>query len=154
MRLGVLGLIVSVALLGGASFAQERPPLPVETIQIDTTTGKKIFTVEVAADVISQQRGLMYRRLLASNAGMLFEFHEEARVAFWMKNTPLPLDMLFIRGDGTVASVQANATPYSVDTIPSGEPVRAVLEINGGQADALGIKPGDKVRAAIFRDAE
>jgi hypothetical protein len=158
MRLAILGLTASCLL---ASCADLAPPpagnapavLPTETISIDTAGGTKSFTVEVAADPWSQQRGLMYRRDLASNAGMLFDFHQEGRVDFWMKNTPLPLDMLFIRGDGTVSAVQPNAIPFSTATIPSPEPVRAVLEINGGEALALGIKPGDRVHAPIFNDA-
>ncbi|MBS0471590.1 MAG: DUF192 domain-containing protein [Proteobacteria bacterium] len=154
MRLGYLGIVASLLLAGCASHASIAALLPIERIRIDTADGPKTFNVEVAADMASQQRGLMYRQQLAADAGMLFDFHRDGRVAFWMKNTPLPLDMLFIRGDGTVASVQPNTKPYSVDTIPSREPVRAVLEINGGQALALGIRPGDRVRGAIFADRE
>ena len=159
MRLAIFGPIASVLLASCASVAPPQASiapggLPVETIRIDTAGGPKSFTVEVAADHLSQQRGLMYRRDLPADAGMLFDFHQEGRVAFWMKNTPLPLDMLFIRGDGTVSSVQPNATPFSTATIPSPEPVRAVLEINGGRAHDLGIKPGDRVRAGIFHDPE
>lgn len=154
MRLAALGIVASFLLASCASFAGTQSALPVETIRIDTAGGSKAFTVEIAADTASQQRGLMYRRDLPVDAGMLFDFHQEARVAFWMKNTPLPLDMLFIRADGTVSSVEPNAIPYSTDSIPSAEPVRAVLEINGGQAHVLGIKPGDKVRAAIFHDLD
>jgi uncharacterized protein len=81
---------------------------------------------------------------------MLFDFHQPETVAFWMKNTKLPLDMVFIRADGTISTIMANAEPYSTKQIPSAEPVRAVLEINGGQAGALGIRPGDHVLAPIF----
>ena len=153
MRLGVLGLVAGLCLASCTTFMPQRQAgLPVETIQIETAGGPKAFTVQIAADAISQERGLMFRRDLPPDAGMLFDFHQEQRVAFWMKNTPLPLDMLFIKADGTVSSIEPNAIPYSTDTIPAAEPVRAVLEINGGQAHALGIKPGDRVRSMIFHN--
>jgi hypothetical protein len=126
--------------------------LPVETIRVDTASGPKAFTVEVASDAASQERGLMFRKELPPDSGMLFDFHEQARVSFWMKNTPLPLDLVFIRADGTISSVEPNAVPYSTESIYAAEPVQAVLEINGGRAHALGIKPGDKVRSIIFHD--
>jgi len=154
MRLSILGLIVSMMLASCAALAGRQAELPVETIRIDTQSGPKEFKVEVAADAVSQEHGLMFRRDLAADAGMLFDFHQEARVSFWMKNTPLPLDMVFIRADGTVSSVEPNAIPFSTASIPSAEPVRAVLEINGGRAHDLGIKPGDRVRAGIFHDPE
>ena len=81
---------------------------------------------------------------------MLFDFYQEMPVSFWMKNTLIPLDMVFIAGDGTVKHIHANAVPLSTDAIPSEFPVRAVLEINGGSAALLGIKPGDKVKHPIF----
>ncbi|HEY0107215.1 MAG TPA: DUF192 domain-containing protein [Rhizomicrobium sp.] len=148
-----VGFAVAPALLASCTLPPERDAgLAVTTIRIDTAGGPKAFRVEIADDVASQQHGLMNRRALAPDAGMLFDFHREARVAFWMKNTPLPLDMVFIRGDGTVSSVEPNAVPYSTASIPSSEPVRAVLEINGGRAHDLGIRPGDRVRADIFHD--
>lgn len=153
MRLGVLGLVAGLCLASCAAFVPQRQAgLPVETIRIETAGGLKSLNVEIAADAISQERGLMFRRDMPADAGMLFDFHQEQRVAFWMKNTPLPLDMLFIKADGTVSSIEPNAIPYSTDTIPAAEPVRAVLEINGGQAHALGIKPGDRVRSVIFHN--
>lgn len=108
------------------------------------------FTVEIADDDAERARGLMFREELAPDAGMLFDFVDERPVAFWMQNTLIPLDMLFIAGDGTIRHIHANATPLSTDSIPSEYPVRAVLEINGGSARLLGIKPGDKVRHPIF----
>jgi uncharacterized membrane protein (UPF0127 family) len=140
-----------MSLASCAAFAQQ--PLPVETIRIDTAAGPQSFRVEIAADRASQERGLMFRRSMAADAGMLFDLHRSAQIAFWMKNTELPLDMVFIRSDGTVSSIEPNAVPYSTDPIPSAEPVRAVLEINGGRAYALGIRPGDRVHAAIFDNA-
>jgi uncharacterized membrane protein (UPF0127 family) len=152
MRLAFVSLVASIGLASCAAFAQQ--PLPVETIRIDTAAGPQAFHVEIAADHLSQERGLMFRREMAADAGMLFDLHQSEQIAFWMKNTELPLDMLFIRADGTVSSIEPNAVPYSTDPIPSAEPVRAVLEINGGRAYALGIKPGDHVHAEIFHNAD
>lgn len=125
--------------------------LPVEQITIVMANGiTHGFTVEIAADAASRAHGLMERRDLPADSGMLFDYHKAQPVAFWMKNTPLPLDMLFIRADGTIVSVVANAEPYSEKPIPSVEPVQAVLELNGGRAAELGIHPGDRVQSAIF----
>lgn len=118
------------------------------------TGGRDIkFDVELALNDAERSRGLMYREKLGPYDGMLFDFHQEAPVSFWMKNTLIPLDMLFIAGDGTIRHIYANAVPLSTDAIPSQFPVRAVLEINGGSARLLGIKPGDKVKHAIFGNA-
>ena len=111
------------------------------------------FDVELALNDTERSRGLMFRKQLGPFEGMLFDFYKEMPVSFWMKNTLIPLDMVFIAGDGTIKHVHANAVPMSTDTIPSQYPVRAVLEINGGSAALLGIKPGDKVKNAIFGNA-
>jgi len=125
-------------------------PLPRETLSIATKHGHAVFNVEIAADQASQEKGLMYRRYMAPNAGMLFDFHEPVYATFWMKNTRLSLDMIFIRPDGTIADIAANAKPYSLRLVKSPEAVRAVLEINGGRAAALGIEPGQRVTDGIF----
>lgn len=148
MRAAFVGLIASFLL--AACAGGTRSALPVEVIRIDTASGTKSFVVEIAANVQSREKGLMYREQLAANAGMLFDFREDVHAAFWMKDTPLALDMLFIRADGTVSSVRQNAEPFSTAIIPSAEPVRAVLEIRGGESHLLGIRPGDRVHAAIF----
>ena len=140
-----------LAFLTGCSPGHEGHPTT--KVVIDTDNGPVTFKVEMAADKPSREKGLMYRTKLAPDAGMLFDFHEEGLQVFWMKNTPLPLDMLFIRGDGTISTIAENTVPYSLDAIPSSEPVRAVLEINGGRCAALGIKPGEKVHAEIFGNA-
>lgn len=103
------------------------------------------FTVEVARTPEQQAQGLMNRQSLAPDRGMLFPYHPPADASFWMKNTLIPLDLIFIRPDGTIARIAANAVPMSLDPIPSLEPVAAVLEIPGGRAAELGLKPGDKV---------
>jgi uncharacterized membrane protein (UPF0127 family) len=111
------------------------------------------FEIELALNDVQRSRGLMYRKQLGAYEGMLFDFYQEMPVSFWMKNTLIPLDMIFIAADGTVKHVHANAVPLSTDAVPSRFPVRAVLEINGGSAALLGIKPGDKVRHPIFGNA-
>ena len=106
------------------------------------------FTVEVAASPEEQNRGLMFRTSLAPDAGMLFPFPAPKTASFWMKNTVIPLDIIFVRGDGTIESIAAMTTPYSTDPVTSGAPVAAVLELAGGRAGALGIAPGDRVEWA------
>src|SRR6476659_7298947 len=103
------------------------------------------FTVEVAASPQQQERGLMFRKSLAPDRGMIFPYTPPQHVAFWMKNTLIPLDMVFIRKDGTIARI-ATAKPLDQTPVPSGEPVVAVLEIAGGRAAQLGIKAGDVAR--------
>lgn len=125
-------------------------PLPHTILVVDTTVGEAQFNVEVAADWRSQEYGLMYRRSLPRNTGMIFDFRSPSMTSFWMKNTLIPLDMIFIRQDGTISSIAPDAVPMSLDSIPSTEPVRAVLEIGGGEAARLGIYPGQKVHNAIF----
>jgi uncharacterized membrane protein (UPF0127 family) len=93
----------------------------------------------------------MLRPYLPELRGMLFDFGEVRSVQMWMKDTLIPLDMIFIRSDGTIARVTANAEPYSTRVLPSGEPVRAVLEINAGLAAKYGIKPGALVTHPMFR---
>jgi len=124
---------------------------PRSSLVIATAAGRDLkFEVELALDDEHRSHGLMFRKKLGPYEGMLFDFFQEMPVAFWMKNSLIPLDMLFIAADGTIKHVHANAVPLSTDTIPSQFPVRAVLEINGGSARLLGIKPGDKVKHPIF----
>lgn len=113
-------------------------------LTIRSATGKHRFTVEVARTPEQQQTGLMFRRELGANRGMIFPYDPPILVDFWMKNTLIPLDMLFIRADGTIARI-ATATPLSLEGVPSGEPVAAVLELRGGRAAQLGIREGDRV---------
>jgi uncharacterized membrane protein (UPF0127 family) len=143
MRL--LAAILAFALLGHGAAA-----LPVEKIVIRTHGGARVFRMEIAADDASRETGLMHRGKLAQSAGMLFDFHQPVMASFWMKDTLLPLDMLFVRADGTISTVAANAVPLSTAPIVAAEPVRAVIEINGGLAKTFGIAPGDRVQASIF----
>jgi len=152
-----LNLVPLIALLFSSAACADDPkpppkPLPMSSVTIDTTFGHAIFKVEVASDWRSQEYGLMNRKYLAPNAGMLFDFHVPEMTTFWMKDTLIPLDMIFLKADGTVSSVAPNAVPMSLISIPSAEPVRAVLEIPGGRAAALGIYPGEKVHSPVFKD--
>ena len=151
----VLGLVLCLAAACGSPSqgAQTDPQsgLPVETLQITNHAGQtQSFRVEIADNDASRERGLMFRKQLAPNAGMLFDFKSEQNVSFWMKNTLIPLDLLFIDKDGYIINLAAQATPLSEANIPSGGPVLGVLEINGGRAAELGIEPGDRVKERIF----
>lgn len=103
------------------------------------------FDVEVARTPQEQEKGLMFRRSLAPDGGMLFPMNPPRTASFWMKNTVIPLDMLFIRTDGTIAFVAAETVPYSREPVSAGVPVAAVLELSGGRAGELGIREGDRV---------
>ncbi|HET8918091.1 MAG TPA: DUF192 domain-containing protein [Xanthobacteraceae bacterium] len=121
-----------------------------ETIEIVTRTGVHAFSVELATNTAERAVGLMYRKELPEGRGMLFDFHEDQPVQFWMHNTYISLDMIFIAGDGRVARVAENAKPMSDELIPSGRPVRAVLEVIAGTARKFGIAAGDRVTGSIF----
>jgi uncharacterized membrane protein (UPF0127 family) len=120
-------------------------------LAIATSKGVFQFTVEIADDNASRERGLMYRKSLAQDRGMLFDFKAVQPVAFWMKNTFIPLDMLFIDKNGRIVSIARQAAPFSEVAIPSGGPVLGVLEIAGGRAEQIGAEPGDRVRHRIFK---
>jgi uncharacterized membrane protein (UPF0127 family) len=113
-------------------------------LTIASANGVHRFTVDVAATPEQQETGLMFVKHLAPDRGMIFPYDPPQEVAFWMHNTLIPLDMVFIRADGTIARI-ANAKALDETPVPSGEPVAAVLEIAGGRAAQLGIAPGDKV---------
>ncbi len=103
------------------------------------------FTVEIASSADEQAQGLMNRQELAPDRGMIFPLSPEREASFWMKNTLIPLDMLFVRGDGTIARIEQNTVPLNLQPVLSGEPVAAVLELAGGRSAQLGIQAGDKV---------
>ncbi len=103
------------------------------------------FTVELAGTPDEQARGLMFRRSLGADQGMLFPYSPPQPVSFWMRNTYIPLDMIFIRPDGTIARIAANTRPLTDDPVSAGEPTAAVLELRGGRAAELGISEGDRV---------
>jgi len=146
---------IPLVLAAGAARGQNGElTYPRSSLVIATAAGRDLkFDVELALDDEHRAHGLMFRKKLGPYEGMLFDFFQEMPVSFWMKNTLIPLDMVFIAADGTIKHVHANAVPQTTDPIPSNYPVRAVLEINGGSARLLGIKPGDKVKHAIFGNA-
>jgi uncharacterized membrane protein (UPF0127 family) len=138
-----------VACQPSASNAVEigRSPAGLEQVELTIASGGKVhrFVVEVARTGDEQQTGLMNRETLAPDRGMIFPFETARFASFWMKNTLIPLDMIFVRADGSIANIEANTVPLSLDPVVSDGPVAAVLEIAGGRSAELGIKPGDKV---------
>lgn len=141
-----LGLAAVLALSWVATAAAQS----LETLTIHTASGAHSFAVEVARTPEERATGLMHRRFLPADRGMLFDFGETAPVAMWMKNTYISLDMLFIRADGTIARIAQRTEPLSTRIVPSGEPVLSVLELNAGTAARIGAKPGDKVEHPLF----
>ena len=125
-------------------------PTGLQTLEIASKTGVHGFTVEIADTEAEREKGLMFRKELPEGRGMLFDFQHDQEVGFWMQNTYIPLDMIFIRGDGRILRIQENAEPLSTRLIPSGGPVLGVLEVIGGTARKLGIKAGDQVAHPIF----
>ena len=121
-----------------------------DKLEIITGSGVHAFSVELASNDAEREKGLMYRRFMPPDRGMLFDFKREEPVMFWMKNTFIPLDMIFISRAGVVTSIVANAEPLSERLIPSGGPCYGVLELNGGVAASIGVRPGDKIRHPIF----
>jgi uncharacterized membrane protein (UPF0127 family) len=113
-------------------------------LTIRSKTGVHHFTVAVAATPEQQERGLMFVKSLPPDRGMIFPYDPPQEVAFWMKNTLIPLDIIYIRANGTIARI-VNAQPMDITPLPAGEPVALVLEIGGGRAKELGIKEGDSV---------
>jgi uncharacterized membrane protein (UPF0127 family) len=112
---------------------------------LHTAKGDFTFHVEIADDDAERAKGLMFRQELADDAGMLFDFGQERETAFWMQNTFIPLDMVFISAAGVVKNIHANARPMDTTSIPSGAPVRFVLEIAGGRAEEIGLAVGDRL---------
>ncbi len=146
-RLGCVALLLigvssckDMPLLGEAQAQANLVSLAIKTPQ---TTHK--FRVEVARTEAEQARGLMFRESLPADGGMIFPMKPPRLASFWMKNTVIPLDMIFIRADGTIARIAAETVPYSLEPVSSGEPVAAVLELAGGKAAALGISENDLV---------
>lgn len=143
--LALLGLIAFISFANVGARAAE-----VQTLEIITKTGVQVFAVEMAKTDEERATGLMYRKELPEGRGMLFDFAPEQNISMWMKNTFIPLDMIFIRGDGRILRIAENTEPQSLKTIPSGGPARAVLEVIAGTAKKFGIAPGDRVAHPLF----
>ncbi len=146
-------LVLLLACLAMSSRAQ-LATFDTATVTVDSATGPQRFTVEMALTPQQQEQGLMFRRSLAPDAGMLFVFPKTEPLVFWMKNTYIPLDMLFIADNGRIIDIHERAVPLSEATIAAKEPGRAVLELNGGTVARLGIKLGGFVHNPVFGNAQ
>jgi uncharacterized protein len=153
-RLLVLIVALFPVLAGPAARAQFQTfqTFPTSELTIVTASGPHPFRIELATTPEQKAQGLMFRRQLAPDAGMLFDFGQPIMATMWMKNTLIPLDMLFVGRDGRIVNIRERAVPESLDTIAAAAPVRAVIELNGGTAARLDIRPGDRVIYPIFGD--
>jgi uncharacterized protein len=143
-------LLASLALLVALSAPMSSGRAESADLVVDTAGGEVRFTVELVDTPETRSRGLMFRTELPAGHGMLFDFKEDQHVAFWMRNTLIPLDMVFIDSRGRIARIHERARPHDETAIPSVMPVQAVLEIAGGEARRLGLTVGDTVRHPIF----
>ncbi len=154
MRQSLRSLAVVFTLLFAVAAAAQTPTevtFERSALVIVGEAERHAFDVELALTPDQRSRGLMFRRAMQPNAGMLFDFGKrEQRVSMWMKNTILPLDMLFIDAQGRIESIAERTVPQSLVAISSRGLVRGVLELNGGTVSRLGIKPGDRVEHPIF----
>ncbi len=150
-------LIFSASALAAPASAQlqtrSQTDMRRETLSIATAAGERTFQIEVTETDAEKARGLMFRSELADSAGMLFPYAPAQEITMWMKNTYIRLDMVFIRADGVVHRIEAQTEPLSERTIASEGPAAAVLELAGGAAERLGIKPGDRVLHRLFQPA-
>jgi hypothetical protein len=137
-----------------AAAADDGWPAPIETIVVETPARSLVFSVEIASEPGTRERGLMFRHSLPEDRGMLFEYETPHRAAMWMKNTFIPLDMIFIRADGSVSEVVAHTVPRTLDIIQAAEMVVAVLEVAAGTSERLGIGPGAVIRHRFFGNLE
>jgi len=155
MILSRRAVLVGAGLLAfsGAARAQQLATFSKSKLVIETAKGKYPFDIELALTPAQMEQGLMFRRALAADAGMLFDYGDPQPIAMWMKNTLIPLDMIFIGRDGKVVDFRERAVPMSLDTIEPRVPVRAVLEVNAGTVSRLGLQVGDAVHHAFFGNA-
>jgi uncharacterized protein len=150
---GVSALLATVVFLAIALTADESPPARDEAaLVIEASGGRFEFRVELAKTPAERARGLMFRESLADDHGMLFDFGHPQPVAMWMRNTLIPLDILFIRSDGRISRIARDAQPLSDRILESGEPVRAVLELRGGLTAERDIEPGDRIIHPLFHE--
>ncbi len=145
------GLAVTILLLAVAFPALALETFQKSSLRVETAAGGKFrFDVELAVTPAQQMQGLMFRDAMPADAGMLFIYDRVQPASFWMKNTLIPLDMLFIGADGRIVNIHERAVPQSLDSVNSDGPVKAILELNGGMSARLGIHPGDRVVHATF----
>ena len=143
-------LLTLIALLPAAAAYGQIATFSSSQLTIVSKSGRHKFYVEVAMTPEQMMQGLMFRRTLAPNAGMLFIYQQPEMAEMWMKNTLIPLDMLFVDAEGKIVNIHQRAVPGSLELIGSAAPVRAVIELNGGTTARLGIKPGDRILYPIF----
>src|ERR1700686_418575 len=143
---------ISIALAGllYAFSGTDARAASVQPLEIVTKSGVQVFSVEMATTEEEKTTGLMYRKELADGKGMLFDFSPEQEVSMWMKNTYIPLDMIFIRADGRILRIAENTEPLSTRIISSRGLAKGVLEVIAGTAQKYGIKPGDRVAHPLF----
>jgi uncharacterized membrane protein (UPF0127 family) len=146
----VLAAVVALCALLGIGLGLDARAASFQTLEIATKSGVKVFSVEMATTEEEKTTGLMYRKELADGKGMLFDFTPEQEVSMWMKNTYIPLDMIFIRADGRILRIAENTEPLSTRIIPSGGLAKGVLEVIAGTAQKYGIAPGDRVAHPLF----
>jgi uncharacterized membrane protein (UPF0127 family) len=139
--------------VSGAIASAQLATFPTAELTIVGASGPHKFTVELATTPAQMEQGLMFRQRLAADAGMLFDYRAPAMASMWMKNTLIPLDMLFVDERGRIINIHERAVPGSLDPIAAAAPARAVIELNGGTAARLGIRPGDRVLFPIFGNA-
>lgn len=144
----ILSFLAALSSLVVMTLARAEPAL--ENVRIVTATGQHDFKVEIADTPKERAHGLMHRKSMPQDQGMLFDFKSEGPVSMWMKNTYIPLDMIFIARDGRVVSVVADTEPFSERIISSGQPAFAVIELNAGAARRISLVPGDVVRHRMF----
>jgi uncharacterized membrane protein (UPF0127 family) len=145
-----LGMFVAAAVVVYAIAGHGARAASVQTLEIVTKSGVQVFSVEMATTEQEKETGLMYRKELADGKGMLFDFSPAQEVSMWMKNTYIPLDMIFIRADGRIQRIAENTEPLSTKIIPSRGLAKGVLEVIAGTAKKYGIEPGDRVAHPLF----
>ena len=147
----LMSMILALALFACDNEVEAQGPLPASELTIQSADGiTHNFTIELALTPQQQAIGLMNRTSMPADHGMLFFFGEESERGFWMKNTLIPLDMIFIKKDGTIHHIHDSAQPNDLTSVSSNGPVQAVLELNGGMSKKIGIQAGDKVRHILF----
>jgi uncharacterized membrane protein (UPF0127 family) len=147
-------LLVVVALLAAGLMMQSAHAMRLETLKLITARGPHVIDIEVTETAAEKAQGLMFRTRLADTAGMLFFYDTPQEITMWMRNTYIPLDMVFIRADGIVHRIEARTEPLSENIISSRGDVTACLELAGGAAERLGLKPGDRIEHRFFKPAK
>jgi uncharacterized protein len=152
-RVRLLVFVLLAAAIPARGALAQLQQFPTAPLTIESAGGSHKFSIQVATTPAQMEQGLMFRRSLAPDGGMIFDFRTPSMATMWMKNTLIPLDMLFVDAQGRIVNIHERAVPGSLDTIAAAAPVRAVVELNGGTAARLGIRPGDRVVFPIFGNA-